>query len=102
MWLVEHAVEVESDMSVFHRVDSLDDIGMPRLMRLIGQLPAYRGALDIRLQADRSQAPTSGDTPDDVVRARFHDVLLREFPDDAAGGVQEISDAEFLREVSHG
>jgi hypothetical protein len=47
---------VESDLSVFHRIEDPMALPGPRLMKLAERLPAYRGALAHRLRTDRDRA----------------------------------------------
>lgn len=64
---------MESDFSVFHRVDDPYRLPSPRFFRLAERLPAYKGAVAAALAADappaQPVAPGSGGGPvvlDDV------------------------------------
>lgn len=45
LWIVDCIDDIESDLSVFHRVDSLDDIEVNRFLRLTPRLAHYEGAV---------------------------------------------------------
>lgn len=49
--------DIESDMSVFHRIDDITALDGPRFFRLVWRLPAYEGAMRARLQAERDEQP---------------------------------------------
>lgn len=53
--MVDYRGEIESDLSVLHRVDSLEAIDGPRFFRLVEQLAYYDGALRGRLRVEMSQ-----------------------------------------------
>lgn len=83
---------------------------MAVLMRRVRHLPAYGGALALELSAEqRSAAQPStgyahavddGDTPDEVVAAKWQAALAQQFtPEQMAGGIQTISDTEMARAV---
>lgn len=53
--------EIESDLSVFHRVDDWRTLSGPRLLRLARLLGCYGGAVQTRLASERAeqgQGPT--------------------------------------------
>lgn len=103
-WLLPHLAAIESDFSVFHRVDDMYDMPMARWERRMSQLPAYGGAFGIALQQEGSSVTgppvsTDGDMTEEQVRARFRQIVIDTYPDAAAGGVKEISAEEMEREV---
>lgn len=106
-WIAPHFGAISSDLSVYHRIDDVDDIGMPRFVALLEHLHAYGGAYVQslqRAQARRSEATTAaepagapGDTPPDEVERQWAAVLAREFPDHIAGGIETVSAEEMAR-----
>ncbi|MEV8610112.1 hypothetical protein AB0383_19670 [Amycolatopsis sp. NPDC051373] len=62
-WFFQHLEDVLSDMSVFHRVDELDQLPaavfLPRMVRL----PVYDGAVRHALRCDAEQPPTARTAP---------------------------------------
>jgi len=51
MWTVDHLGDLESDLSVFHRVDDLHTLDGPRFFRLALRIFAYDGVMASRLAA---------------------------------------------------
>jgi len=51
MWVVDHLGDLESDLSVFHRVDDLHTLDGPRFFRLALRIFAYDGVMAARLAA---------------------------------------------------
>jgi len=51
MWVVDHLEDLESDFSVFHRVDDLGTLDGPRFFRLALRIFAYDGVMAARLAA---------------------------------------------------
>jgi len=45
--------EIESDMSVFHRIDDMGEQPGPRMVRLARCLPVYQGAVRMKMLAAR-------------------------------------------------
>lgn len=45
MWVLVHLDEVESDLSVFHRIDDIRTVPSSRFYRLAERLPYYDGAV---------------------------------------------------------
>jgi hypothetical protein len=90
---------------VFHRIDRADELPSRKFLTLVALLPAYGGALSLRLrilpaaQAVTTSAaqPDSDNTPPEVIAARWRETLAREFPDAAAGGIEVVSDTEMER-----
>lgn len=105
-WIVPHFGAISSDLSVYHRIGDVDDIGMPRFVRLLEHLHAYGGAYAQSIQqghAQRSAGTTAaepgapGDTPAEEVARQWEAVLAREFPDHIAGGIETVSAEEMAR-----
>lgn len=106
-WIAPHFGAISSDLSVYHRIDDVDCIGMPRFVRLLEHLHAYGGAYAQsiqRTQTQRSAATTAaesggaeGDTPPEEVARQWEAVLAREFPDHIAGGIETVSAEEMAR-----
>lgn len=55
MWIEDHRGDVESDMSVLHRVDDIEDMVATRLVTLVHRLAHYQGA--VRHWATLNQPP---------------------------------------------
>lgn len=59
--MLDYLDEIESDLSVFHRVDDLGRLSSPRFFMLARLLPSYQGALQNRLS--REQPPQQSSAP---------------------------------------
>ena len=93
MWVGDHLADIESDMSVFHRVDDIWQMPPARFFQFAHRLPAYRGVMrEVALarQRDRDadpgpaaartapaarRAPASRDRP--VTKAALHDPAFK-------------------------
>lgn len=51
--------DIASDMSVFHRVDDITALDGPTLFRLAWRLPAYEGAMRLRVMEAHDADPDS-------------------------------------------
>lgn len=60
MWVIDHLADIESDFSVFHRVDDPLSLAGPEFFRKAYRLSAYSGVLAARVAAaqDRSAPAT--------------------------------------------
>ena len=66
MWVVDHLEDLESDFSVFHRVDDLGTLDGPRFFQLALRIFAYDGVMAARLAALDDTAPAPGAGPGSV------------------------------------
>jgi ribonuclease BN (tRNA processing enzyme) len=72
MWVVDHLADIESDFSVFHRVDDPLALAGPEFFRKAYRLGAYSGVMAVRIaaQKDRSRPAesriASGERPKQV------------------------------------
>lgn len=57
MWIVDYLDDIESDLSVFHRIDDIWSMPGPRFFRLVWRLAAYQGVMQARALAEREKAP---------------------------------------------
>jgi hypothetical protein len=109
-WVIEYVKDVESDLSVFHRVDDVDQITIARYLDLAPRLGAYEGALRRRLAAPVSSpgvetvrgvplaADGRGDTPPEVVaQLKRAAIAARHGVDPAA--VETVSTDVLLKEL---
>jgi hypothetical protein len=55
-WLVEHIVDVRSDMSRFHRIDDVEAMRSDRLMEFASRLAAYDGVVANRVRREANSA----------------------------------------------
>lgn len=60
MWVVDYLDDLESDFSVFHRVDDLHALDGPRFFRLALRIFAYDGVLAARLADEMDPQGPSG------------------------------------------
>ena len=49
-WVVDYLADLESDLSVFHRVDDMWSMPGPRFFRLAKRTVAYQGVMQARAQ----------------------------------------------------
>lgn len=107
-WILPHLGAIASDLSVFHRIDDPDDIGMPKFVRLLEHLTAYNGAYLVSLRnaaQRRTQTAPAADAPDRdtsdaEIAAQWDAVLAREFPDHYGQGIETVSAEEMVRLAS--
>lgn len=62
IWVLNYLGDLESDFSVFHRVDEFRDMDGPRFFRMANRLVAYDGVLRNRLMAEMQSESGSGRT----------------------------------------
>ena len=55
LWVLECLPEIESDMSVFHRIEDVYTMSAVTFFRRVELLPAYDGALTARLRREQSR-----------------------------------------------
>lgn len=108
-WMVPHFGAACSDLSAYHRIDDVDDIGMIRFLLLLEHLDAYGGAYAASLVRQHHPAPeraaepaAEGGTSEAEIAAQWDAVLAREFPDHYALGVEHVSAEEAVRAVTGG
>ena len=70
MWVLDYLDEIESDFSVFHRVDDPMALGSPRYFRLARLLGRYDGALRCALDLERAPLDSSASGEDASLRPR--------------------------------
>lgn len=90
MHVIDYEADIESDLSVFHRVDDPLTLDGPRYFRLALRLPAYMGVMQARAAEERendgggrhtqTQAPTSPGTPAKPTRVS-ESVILAQLAD---------------------
>lgn len=65
--------DVESDLSVFHRIEEMEAMPSPRFLRLACRLPAYAGAVAARLRVRaESAASVPGTVGTPQAQGEFH------------------------------
>lgn len=57
---MDHVDDIESDLSVFHRVDDMYAMPAPQLLRFALRLPAYAGVLRARIEAEAAAEHAGG------------------------------------------
>lgn len=62
-WVLDYMADLESDFSVFHRVEDIHSLDGPRFFRLALRLFAYDGVLTKRLQAEQEKRGPSLPAP---------------------------------------
>lgn len=62
MWILDLLPEIESDLSVFHRIDDPYPLSGSRMIRLIERLPVYEGAVRAALLARQAVATEPAST----------------------------------------
>jgi hypothetical protein len=112
-WVTEYVGDIESDLSVFHRVDIVDQLPIARYLALAPRLAAYQGALRARL-AEQPAAPQGaaqatvrgvplaagahGDTPPEVVARLKREALASRHGVDPAS-IEVVSTDVLLKEL---
>lgn len=91
---IDYEADIESDLSVFHRIDDPMSIDGPRYFRLVLRLPAYMGVMQARAADEREEggqsyqsyqspghpAPANSGTPERPTRVS-EEVLLGQLSD---------------------
>lgn len=71
LWLLDYLDDIESDLSVFHRVDDWRSMAGPRFFRLAVRLAAYNGVMHARaLATSQDDAPSGTQAANDGQVAR--------------------------------
>ena len=69
--------DLESDFSVFHRVDDMESLPGPRFFKMAYRIATYGGAVAAKMQYERSEQerlaelPEGAEPVDEVTRARL-------------------------------
>lgn len=63
MWVIEHEADIESDLSVFHRVDDPMTLDGPRYFSLALRLAAYAGVVQARAVKAKQDAEGGAAAP---------------------------------------
>lgn len=110
--MVDYVADIESDLSVFHRVDDANALTIARYLALAPRLAAYQGALRARLATPESgtsagtpsvrgvplAADGAGDTPPEVVAQLKRAALGARYGVDPAA-IQTVSTDVLLKEL---
>lgn len=75
LWVLECLPEIESDMSVLHRVEDIYVMRADLLMRRVAHLPAYEGALRARLRRVQRQDVDQPSLPSPVLQEPDEEAL---------------------------
>lgn len=65
-WVLGHLDDLDSDFSVFHRVDDFRALPAPRMFALAQRLPAYGGVMAHRVAEVRAEGQTPELEPGEV------------------------------------
>lgn len=57
MWVLDYMDDLESDFSVFHRVEDIHSLDGPRFFRLALRVFAYQGVMAARLAEEEVSVP---------------------------------------------
>jgi hypothetical protein len=60
--VLDHLEDIESDLSVFHRIDDPWSMPGPRFFRFVMRLPAYAGVMAARVVAQQEKPGTGRST----------------------------------------
>lgn len=60
MWVLDHLDDLESDFSVFHRVEDIYSMPGPRFFKLAYRIFAYEGVMAARIMAEQEKKRPSG------------------------------------------
>lgn len=104
-WVFDHLAEIDSDLSVFHQIDDVEEMDVQLFRRRVATLSAYDGALRQLLirEHEAAKASPDADTPDEEISRLWAGVLAKQFPDAIRdGGIQTISDTQMERLVNSG
>lgn len=110
--MTEYVQDIESDLSVFHRVDDVDRLTIARYLMLTPRLSAYDGALKAKLGNRTHYAPPpaeirgvplaadgQGDTPPEVVAQLKRTALAARYGVDPAS-IETVSTDVLVRELT--
>lgn len=59
MWMLDYRREIESDFSVFHRVDDIDELSSSRFVEFAELLPSYQGAVRLAMEITKATKATN-------------------------------------------
>lgn len=64
IWCLDYMADIESDLSVFHRVEDIESLDGPRFFRLTHRLAAYSGVMAARIvEHEQAGQPQGGAGP---------------------------------------
>jgi len=63
MWVIDHLEDVRSDLSVFHRIDFLEEMPSRRFFSLAYRLVAYKGVVRARVEHENNNPKKRGRAP---------------------------------------
>jgi hypothetical protein len=58
MWVLDHLADIESDFSVFHRIEDPWSMPGPKFFRYAVRLPAYAGVMAARVAVEQEKSGT--------------------------------------------
>lgn len=64
IWVLDHLEDIESDLSVFHRIEDPWSMPGPKFFRFALRLPAYAGVMAARVAAEQDRSGTGQSTKD--------------------------------------
>jgi hypothetical protein len=59
MWVLDHHEDIDSDMSVFHRVDDYGSMPAPKFFARAARLPVYQGVLREVMAPEATDQPAA-------------------------------------------
>lgn len=60
MWVIDYLDDIESDMSVFHRISDMYAMPPVKFFRFALRLPAYKGVMRSRIEAEEAKKSKRG------------------------------------------
>lgn len=60
MWTLDHLADLESDFSVFHRVEDIYNLDGPRFFQFAERIFAYKGVMRARVEAEQTDSTSNG------------------------------------------
>lgn len=81
MWTVDHLADIESDFSVFHRVDDPLSLSGPEFFRKAHRLPAYSGVLAARVAAQHERSGAGSGRSSGATKSVPLELLMAQQPD---------------------
>lgn len=75
MWVLDYLDDIESDLSVFHRIENLYEMPSVKLFHFATRLGAYGGVLSARAQQKTEDQDGAEMVPDDVFLSQHADLF---------------------------
>jgi hypothetical protein len=99
---LDYLEDVDADFRVFYRIDGIADgeyggLSAERFFGLLSRLPAYRGVVRARMEAELAEQQPTGGAPQQIGRGAARQGVDKDQFASKAYGAETVPDAETMR-----